>query len=107
MWSEADCGHKAGFKVLTMLNFLTTPGCEPIKYFTSYIEIFIGICAAYAQNSAGLEVEQGHKVKFKVVTPLNFLTSPSFSVTPPSCKPSSDSVELSDPPEFFRDPAKL
>jgi len=32
-------------------------------------------------NSAGLEAEHGHKVKLKV------LTSPSFSVTLPSCDP--------------------
>ena len=38
-------------------------------------------------NSAGLEAEQGHKVKLKVLTRLNFLTLPSFSVTSPSCKP--------------------
>ena len=38
-------------------------------------------------NSAGLEAEQGHKVKLKVLTRLNFLTLPSFSVTSLSCKP--------------------
>ena len=38
-------------------------------------------------NSAGSEAEQGHKVKLKVLTPLSFLTPPSFSVTPPSCNP--------------------
>jgi len=38
-------------------------------------------------NSAGLEAEHGHKVKLKVLTPLNFLTSPSFSVTLPSYDP--------------------
>ena len=38
-------------------------------------------------DSAGSEAEQGHKVKFEVLTPLNFLTLPSFSVTSPSCKP--------------------
>jgi len=34
-------------------------------------------------NSVGLEVEHSHKAKLKVLTPLNFLTSPSFSVTLP------------------------
>jgi hypothetical protein len=29
-------------------------------------------------DSAGSEAEQGHKVKFEVLTPLNFLTLPSF-----------------------------
>ena len=41
-------------------------------------------------NSAGLEAEQGYKVKFEVLTLLNFLTLPSFSVTSPSCKPWMD-----------------
>ena len=40
-------------------------------------------------NSAGLETEHGHKVKLEVLTPLNFLTPPSFSVTLPSCHPAS------------------
>src|SRR6266571_9383497 len=40
------------------------------------------------RNSAGSQVEQGHKVKLKVLTPVNFLTPPSFSVTLPSCHPS-------------------
>jgi hypothetical protein len=44
-------------------------------------------------NSAGLEAEQGHKVKPKVLTPLKFLTSPSFSVTLPSCDPAKRGVE--------------
>ena len=70
-----------------MLNFLTTLGYKPIKYFIFYIEIFISICAIYIQNLAELEVKQGYKVKFKVVTPLNFLTLPSFSITLPSYKP--------------------
>ena len=39
------------------------------------------------KNSVGLEAEQGHKVKFKVLTLLNFLTPPSFSVTLPSYDP--------------------
>ncbi len=41
------------------------------------------------RNSAGSEAEQGHKVKLKVLTPVNFLTPPSFSVTPPSCDPAN------------------
>jgi hypothetical protein len=43
-------------------------------------------------NWARLEVEQGHKVKFEVLTPVNFLTLPSFSMTLPSCEP----VELAE-----------
>ena len=58
-------------------------------------------------NLAGLEAKQGHKVKLKVLTPLNFLTSPRFSVTLPSCDPGCDHVELSDHAEFFRDHAEL
>jgi hypothetical protein len=54
-------------------------------------------------NSAGLEAEQGYKVKLKVLTPLNLLTSPSFSMTLPSCNP----VEFSDLAELFRDLAEL
>ena len=38
-------------------------------------------------NLAGLEAEQGYKVKFKVLTLLNFLTLLSFSITLPSCEP--------------------
>ena len=38
-------------------------------------------------SSTGSEAEQGHKVKFEVLTLLNFLTLPSFSMTSPSCKP--------------------
>ena len=38
-------------------------------------------------NSAGLEAEHGYKVKLKVLTSLNFLTTPSFSVTTLSCEP--------------------
>jgi hypothetical protein len=35
------------------------------------------------------KAQRGHKLSVvrKVVTPLNFVTPPSFSVTPPSCKP--------------------
>jgi len=35
------------------------------------------------------KAQRGQKLSVvrKVVTPLNFLTPPSFSVTPPSCKP--------------------
>jgi len=51
----------------------------------------------------------------KVVTPLNFVTPPSFSVTPRAVSPSevkrgqkgSDHVELCDHAEFFRDHAEL
>ena len=38
-------------------------------------------------NLAGLEAKHGYKVKLKVLTPLNFVTSLSFSVTLPSCDP--------------------
>ena len=35
------------------------------------------------------KAQRGHKLNVvsKVVTPLNFVTPPSFSVTPPSCEP--------------------
>ena len=57
-----------------------------IKYFKFYIKInsyMRCICTSWAW----LEVEHGHKVKLKVLTTLNFLTTPSFSVTTPSCEP--------------------
>ena len=37
------------------------------------------------KNSIRLEVKQGHKVKLKILTLLNFLTPLSFSMTLPSC----------------------
>ena len=35
------------------------------------------------------KAQRGHKLNVvrKVVTPVNFVTPPSFSVTPPICKP--------------------
>jgi hypothetical protein len=41
------------------------------------------------------KAQRGHKLSgvTKVVTPLNFVTPPSFSVTPPSCKPEGEVVE--------------
>jgi len=39
------------------------------------------------RNWARLQAGRGHKVKLKVLTPLNFLAPPSFSVTLPSCYP--------------------
>ena len=56
-------------------------------------------------NSAGSEAKQGHKVKFEVLTPLNFLTLPSFSVTSPSCKPDqnkapAEHINSRDPNQF-------
>jgi hypothetical protein len=38
-------------------------------------------------NLAGLEAKHSYKVKLKVLTPLNFLTSLRFSITLPSCDP--------------------
>jgi len=46
------------------------------------------------RNSAGSQAEQGHKVKFKVVTPVNFLTPPSFSVTPRAVSPANSALVL-------------
>ena len=67
-----------------------------IKHFNSALKILLIFILHYkiylymhciCINSAGLEAKQGHKVKFKVLTPLNFLALPSFSVASPSCKP--------------------
>jgi len=33
-WSQANRGHEAGLQVLTTLNFLTTPSCEPHETMT-------------------------------------------------------------------------
>ena len=64
-------------------------------------------------NSAGSETEQGHKVKLQVLTPLNFLTLPSFSVTSPSCEPGTDQgtcyapIQSASTPLFFYWTTKL
>jgi len=41
------------------------------------------------------KAQRGHKLSVvrKVVTPLNFVTLPSFSVTLPSCDPLSDAPQ--------------
>jgi hypothetical protein len=45
------------------------------------------------------KAQRGHKLSVvrKVVTPFNFVTPPSFSVTPPSCKPQQYENELEGP----------
>jgi len=67
---------KALYNILYLLNILNSRK-KKFVYALTYI----------CTNLLGSEAEQGHKVKLKVLTPLNFVTSPSFSVTSPSCKP--------------------
>ena len=61
-----------------------------IKYFKFYIKFFYLYMCCICTNLAGLEAEHGHKVELKVLTPLNFLTTPSFSMTLLNCHPHTE-----------------
>jgi len=74
--------HICNPRVLQYLRF--------IKYCDLKIKKIFCICAAYAETKRGQKLS---KVR-KVVTPFNFVTPLSFSVTPPSCKPAETMVGM-------------